>query len=79
MHACVLCTPAPPGDVDLVAHCATTSCMRWYENNGSGNFTKHILNNKTFEIAISVTAGDLDNDGDIDLISGHQNGYKILW
>jgi hypothetical protein len=53
----------------------------FYRNNGSGSFTKEeILSTSTSPFVLEcldITAKDVDNDGDIDLISGETAGLVI--
>ena len=53
--------------------------VAWYENDGSGNFTKHTVlsNMKSLD---EVSIGDLDGDGDPDMvICGHQSADTDLF
>ncbi|MBK9461509.1 MAG: VCBS repeat-containing protein [Sphingobacteriales bacterium] len=43
--------------------------IAWYENDGSGNFGTQQIITASVLGARSVYAADLDNDGDIDVLS----------
>lgn len=71
------------GDVDIVY--GTDVSSGWLENDGSGSFANHIIEQDGYYTS-KVDAFDMDNDGDIDLVSktsfygiviyendGHQN------
>lgn len=53
----------------------------WYENNGSGSFTKRTVGALPF--AFEAAAGDLDNDGDVDIAATaftvSTNGDHVVW
>ncbi len=68
------------GYVDVVATSVIDDKVSWYENiNGTGNFGyQHLLTAVAGEV-MAVTCADLDNDGDIDVISGIQNYGDLVW
>ncbi len=54
--------------------------LRWYENlDGLGNFGNANIIKDDLEFAITVTAADLDNDGDMDPISASQTDNTVYW
>lgn len=66
------------GDVDLVTcgHLVTGIAV-WYENNGQGQFTRHVVG--TDQGSYDVRTVDLDADGDLDiLIAGHFS-KNLVW
>ena len=52
--------------------------IAWYENDGSQNFTAH-TDQYHADGAHSVFAADMDNDGDLDVLSASINDDKIAW
>ncbi len=60
------------GDMDVVTTSgAVDSKISWYENNGTGGFTFHTVNTSApSNTPTSIHAGDIDGDGDIDIVSG---------
>lgn len=60
------------GDTDLdvvVAIAGTTDDIAWYRNNGDDTFTTMSAVDSNFPGASKVDTGDLDGDGDIDIIA----------
>ena len=53
--------------------------LAWWTNDGSGNFTAQPDIESDFEKGISVYGGDLDNDGDIDLLQAVYGDDYIRW
>ncbi len=51
----------------------------WHENNGNGTFgQKQVITNNADGVR-SVFSSDLDNDGDLDILSASFNDGKIAW
>ncbi|WP_165440551.1 cadherin domain-containing protein [Rubripirellula amarantea] len=62
------------GDLDLVAAIEGDDEVAWYENDGTGGFTRQTVA-AGISAPIGVAAGDIDNDGDVDLFSvNHYSG-----
>ncbi len=55
------------GDLDIVTCADNDNTVLWLENDGSQNFTEHVLDN-SFTYAYYVTPVDLDGDGDVDVV-----------
>lgn len=66
------------GDVDFVS-CSSElgGTAAWYENDGKGNFTKHVID--TNQSSYDIRLVDLDNDGDRDILIGGHYSYNIVW
>ncbi|MFK8007683.1 MAG: T9SS type A sorting domain-containing protein [Saprospiraceae bacterium] len=68
------------GDLDVLAASSGDSKIKWYENvDGLGNFDSGNNINFFAENAQSVFAQDLDNDGDMDVISGSSGDNIVAW
>ena len=67
------------GDLDVLSASFFDDTIAWYENTqGNGNqFTKHIIATDA-DGARSVSTGDLDGDGDIDVLSASFDD-RIVW
>lgn len=69
------------GDIDVITGAIGDDQLAWYENlNGEGTFGgKNIISNDVIDIW-STSAADLDNDGDIDIITGSANALvDVSW
>ena len=68
------------GDIDLISAFLHDNKIAWYENtDGKGTFGPQQNVTTDAEYASSVIASDIDNDGDLDLISASCNDDKIAW
>ncbi|MGQ0700311.1 MAG: FG-GAP-like repeat-containing protein, partial [Panacagrimonas sp.] len=68
------------GDVDVLSASNLDDRIAWYENDGAAlpSFTQHTIS-LTADSTYSVSAADLDGDGDVDVLSASQNDDKIAW
>ncbi|MBI1374810.1 MAG: LEPR-XLL domain-containing protein, partial [Phycisphaera sp.] len=66
------------GDMDMLSASQFDNKIAWYENDGSQNFTAHIVSTGALS-AFSVIAADVDGDGDVDVLSASYNDSKIAW
>ncbi|MCP4276541.1 MAG: VCBS repeat-containing protein, partial [Gammaproteobacteria bacterium] len=54
--------------------------IAWYENDGSENFTAHVIDSSTTaDGATSVHVADVDGDGDLDVLSSSLLSGDIVW
>jgi hypothetical protein len=68
------------GDVDLLSASRDDNRVRWYRNDGAAtpNFVAATISDNA-QGAVSVQAGDLDGDGDLDVVSASENDDQIAW
>lgn len=68
------------GDNDLVTTTNAENKVEWRENlGGAGNFASPQVITTEAQGAISVFVTDLDNDGDMDVLSGSAQDAKVAW
>jgi len=68
------------GDLDVLSASADDDRIEWYENtDGSGYFGFQQVITSAADGAQSVYSADLDNDGDMDVISASSEDDKIAW
>jgi hypothetical protein len=65
-------------DIDVLAACANSDEISWWENDGGQNFAKHTISD-SFDFANSVYAADIEPDGDIDVFCTAQTADDVAW
>ncbi len=65
-------------DIDIVGSSRIGSKVAWWENDGSENFTEHIISTTAW-YAMVISAADMDGDEDIDVVCAAQAANTILW
>jgi len=67
------------GDLDIVSVAIYGDTLDWFENDGSGVFTRHNISS-SYNGAYDVSIGDIDFDGYLDIFSTANNGNTIdIW
>jgi len=68
------------GDMDVVATSFDQHTVFWNENlDGQGNFGAMQIIDNTLLGAVKVRAGDLDGDGDLDVIAASDSNRELYW
>ena len=68
------------GDLDIVSASYSDDKIAWYENNGAADPSFTTVNIATnADEAYSVYVADLDNDGDLDIVSASRGDDTIAW
>jgi len=65
------------GDIDLTTVGYGSKLAAWYENDGIGNFTRHVLSRN--QMAYDTMITDLDGDGDKDILVAGQRSENVVW
>jgi hypothetical protein len=76
-HSLVAIDLDDDGDVD-VATCAYGDKLAvWYQNDGKGTFTRHLIGEN--QEAYDIRAVDMDVDGDLDLLIAGRGSQNVVW
>ncbi len=68
------------GDADLLSSSSSNDWeIAWYRNDGGGAFSGQIVISTLVPNAQEASAADLDQDGDLDVLSASFNDDKIAW
>jgi hypothetical protein len=65
------------GDIDAATCAKDDQVAAWFENDGKGNFTTHVIG--TEQAAYDIRAVDMDGDSDIDLLIAGQVSQNVVW
>ena len=76
-HCLVVADIDSDGDLDGATCAYGSELCVWYENNGRGQFERHIVGEK--QQAYDIRAVDLDADGDLDLLVAGRASNNVVW
>ncbi|MDE0864775.1 MAG: VCBS repeat-containing protein [Rubripirellula sp.] len=76
-HCLVAIDMDDDGDIDAATCAYGDKVVVWYENNGKGSFTKHLVGQN--QEAYDIRAVDLDIDGDLDLLIAGRGSNNVVW
>ncbi len=67
-------------DVDILSAAPQVNLVNWYENDGSPVLSSNkITPSAAVDIPVALHAGDLDNDGDTDVVVASAGNSRIVW
>ncbi len=80
VHAAIAADMDGDGDLDIVAAVEYSDQIVWYENLGGviPTWTEHLIS-PFAQTAHGVFVADLDNDGDLDVLSASREDGKVAW
>lgn len=76
-HCLVVTDLDGDGDADAATCAKDSKLCIWYENDGHGKFTRHVVGRD--QAAYDIRAADLDGDGDLDLLVAGQASNNVVW
>ena len=76
-HALAVADIDKDGDLDCATCAYGDRTCAWFENDGRGKFTTHVLD--TDQAAYDIRAVDLNNDGHLDLLVAGQLSKNVVW
>ena len=65
------------GDLDAATCGYGSERVMWYENDGKGNFTHHVID--THQQSYDLRSVDMDGDGDQDLLNAGRGTNNVVW
>ena len=76
-HSLVAVDMDADGDIDAATCAFGNKMAAWYENDGRGHFTTHIVGRD--QESYDIRAVDLDVDGDLDLLIAGRGSKNVVW
>jgi len=76
-HSLVVVDLDGDGDIDAATCTYGDRQAVWFENDGRGRFTSHLVG--ADQAAYDIRAVDLDLDGDLDLLVAGQASKNVVW
>jgi len=76
-HCLVAIDMDDDGDIDAATCAYGDKVVVWYENDGTGNFTRHQVGQN--QEAYDIRAYDIDKDGDLDLLIAGRGSNNVVW
>ena len=76
-HSLIVLDMDGDGDLDAATCAYGDKQAWWFENDGKGNFTNHLV--ATDQEAYDIRAFDMDQDGDLDLVIAGRASNNVAW
>jgi len=65
------------GDLDIASCGFESKFVRWYENDGAGNYQIHMIAED--QQSYHLSSIDMDGDGDLDLLNAGRGSKNVVW
>ena len=65
------------GDIDAASCGYESEWVRWYQNDGKGSFTIHMIDDA--QQSYDLRSIDMDGDGDLDLLNAGRGSKNVVW
>jgi hypothetical protein len=76
-HSLVVIDMDDDGDLDAATCAFGDQTCAWYENDGRGSFTRHLVGEN--QEAYDIRAIDMDSDSDLDLLIAGRGSKNVVW
>ena len=76
-HSLTVADHDADGDLDAASCGYESEWLRWYENDGQGNFKIHTLDQS--QQSYDLRTVDMDGDGDLDLLNAGRGSNNVVW
>lgn len=76
-HSLTLADHDGDGDLDAASCGYESRELKWYENDGKGNFTIHLIDRD--QESYDLRTLDMDGDGDLDLLNAGRGTGNVAW
>ena len=76
-HSLTVADHDQDGDMDAASCGFESEWLRWYENDGKGNFQIHTLDDS--QQSYDLRSVDMDSDGDLDLLNAGRGSNNVVW
>ena len=76
-HSLTVADHDKDGDNDAATCGYESERLMWYENDGTGKFTLHTLDDK--QQSYDLRSVDMDSDGDLDLLNAGRGSNNVVW
>lgn len=76
-HSLTVADHDQDGDLDLASCGYGSEWVRWYENDGRGNFKIHTIDDS--QQSYDLRTVDMDGDGDLDLLNAGRGSKNVVW
>ena len=76
-HCLVVVDMDGDGDIDAATCGFGSKEAWWFENDGTGRFTNHLIGSN--QESYDIRAVDIDGDGDLDILIAGRDSKNVVW